>query len=661
MRFSFNIRKFLMRYQLLFIFLTSLFSLSSTATENPPPLEVYANTPEISLMTISPDGTRIAYRTLHNDRKVLLIKDITTGKTLGGASIEEINAQNAYFIDNFRVILKVSEYKKIPGYTGMHTVSAAFIYDLRTKEIRQLLIPGYGVYKGQTNIGDIIGLSADKQSAYMPAYFSDQKGVKINDFGEGPIYTLMKVKLAKKNKPRQLRIGSHDAKDFFVDENGKPLAIERYNENKKQHRVQSYIDGDWVDIFTETTPYRYRSFSGLTPDRKSLVMTMTGENGRRQYFTMSLKDGKISDPIFTRDDADVEHVLTDIQRVVYGVKYSGFKPSYAFFDDKLTKTFAAIQQAMPENSFTMVDHTPDWSKIIYRIEGGEQAGEYILFANNSFSFLASSRSKVSAELVNPVKEYSYNARDGYKIPTLLTYPKGNTSQKLPAVVMPHGGPEAYDRIKFDWLAQYLASRGVLVIQPQFRGSKGFGIEHLRKGRGEWGKKIQDDITDAITSLSKEGQVDPERVCIMGWSYGGYAALAGATFTPELYQCAISINGISDVEEMLAFEKNEHGEQSETYSYWQEVINTKGLDSGFLKSISPINYVEKIQIPILLIHGLRDKVVNFEQSDDFFDALVDENKNVTLIEIAGEGHKFLKNESRIKTLTAIDKFLNNHLL
>lgn len=654
-----------MRIYQLTISLIFLLSFSSTADNKLLPLDIYAAPPEISLMTISPDGTRIAYRALQKKREVLLIKDIATSQVLGGALIDGLNVNYVYFIDNFRVILKVSDYKKLPGYKGMHNISSAMIYDIRTKEIRQLLTSGFGIYEAQTQLGDIVGLSPDKNIAYMPAYYSkssSQFGTSSSGGGgDAVLYTLMKVDLNNKKTPRPIFIGTDDTVDFFVNEKGEPIARERFNKQTKQHLVQSKIDDDWVDIFTETTPYRHHSFSGLTPDRKSLVMTKTGENGRRQFFTMSLKDGAISEPIFTRDDADVEQVLKDIQRVVYGVKYSGFKPSYAFFDPKLTKNFKTIQAAMPDNSFVLVDRASDWSKMIFKIEGGEQTGEYILFANSSFSFLASSYSKISSEIVNPVKEYSYKARDGLNIPTLLTSPKGKESSKLPAVVMPHGGPESYDKIGFDWLAQYLSSRGILVIQPQFRGSKGFGIDHLIKGRGEWGQKIQDDITDAVTTLSQEGKVDPERVCILGASYGGYAALAGATFTPELYKCAVSINGISDVEEMLAFEKREYGEQSETYRYWQEVINRKGLETDFLKSISPINYVEKIKIPILLIHGQRDKVVDFEQSDDFFDALKSADKNVQLIELKGEGHYLLKNESRIKMLTAIDEFLNKYLL
>ena len=639
-----------------------VFSFLAAAEKNLVPLDVYADVPAISLMSLSPDGSRISYKTIQNDRAVLLVKELSTGTTLGGAVLEGINANQAYFIDNNRVILKAYEYKKIQGYRGMSNVSAAFIYDLRSKEIRQLLIPGHGIYKGQTGVGDIVGLSADMKFAYMPAYYSDKKGVSINDFGEGPKYSLMRVSLESKRVPRDLRIGEHDARDFFVDANGEPLARERYNQKSSLHSVQHYKDGKWVDIFSEITPYIYRSFSGLTADRKSLVMTTTGENGRRQYFTMSLEDGEISQPMFSRDDADVEAVLTDIQRVVYGVKYSGFRPSYAFFDDKMTRTFKAIQNALPESAFTMIDHTPDWSKIIFKIEGGQQAGEYLLFANGGFNLIASSRPKVSTEMVNPVVEYSYVTRDGYDIPTLLTFPVGHdsTKQKLPAIVMPHGGPESYDRIQFDWLAQYLASRGVLVIQPQFRGSKGFGREHLLAGRGEWGKKIQDDISDSLNALIKDEKVDPQRVCIMGWSYGGYAALAGATFTPQLYKCAISINGLSDVEKMLAFEKQEYGEDSETYRYWQEVINKNAQDNEFLASISPINAIDKVEAPILLIFGTRDKVVDIVQSTDMYDALEGAGKDADLLKMKGEGHSFLMRESRLKTLQAIDAFLSEHL-
>lgn len=137
--------------------------------------------------------------------------------------------------------------------------------------------------------------------------------------------------------------------------------------------------------------------------------------------------------------------------------------------------------------------------------------------------------------------------------------------------MPHGGPESYDEITFNWMAQYFASRGFLVVQPQFRGADGFGGDFILKGRGEWGRKMQHDLTDAVQTLIKLDYVDANKICIVGASYGGYAALAGATFTPKLYQCAVSINGVADVKQMLEDEEHDYGEDHWLLSYWQKNI------------------------------------------------------------------------------------------
>ena len=155
------------------------------------------------------------------------------------------------------------------------------------------------------------------------------------------------------------------------------------------------------------------------------------------------------------------------------------------------------------------------------------------------------------------------------IPMILTLPKltGGGIKNLPAVVLPHGGPESQDQVGFDYMAQALASRGFLVIQPQFRGSTGFGQEHLEAGWGQWGKGMQNDLTDVVGTLSQQGIIDSNRVCIVGASYGGYAALAGAAFTPDLYKCAVSIAGVSHLPKMLADDKSRYGRQSSVLDYW----------------------------------------------------------------------------------------------
>lgn len=632
-----------------------MISHSVLANSPTPSIEAYAKNPSINHMSISPNGSIVSYQLNKEGRKFLVTQNIKTGEYLGGAGLGEMNLLRSYFIDENRVIVITSQFKSLVGYKPFN-VSTAFIFNIETKEFRQLLIPGYGIHKGQTGLGSIIGLSPDKKTAYMPALYVAPKREDVAD----PIQALMKVSLDKKKKPKKFIGGTHDTKRFFVNAAGEIIARERFNKGDSEHLIESKINGNWKTVFSEITRWRYRGFVGLTPDRGSLVMTMTGRNGRVQYFTMSLQTGDISEPIFSRDDADVERVFTDVQQVVYGVRYSGFKPSYEFFDKKITEKLQATQKAMPNNAFTLVDHTPDWSKIILKVEGQGQSGDYYLLGKEGFSFIAASRNEFLPEHIFNVKEYQYTARDGLVIPTLITYPK-KTNKPMPTVILPHGGPESYDRIHFDWISQYLASKGILVVQPQFRGSDGFGIKHLIKGRGQWGKKMQHDLTDAVLALSKEKLINPEKVCIIGASYGGYAALAGATLSPDIYQCAVSINGISDIEKLLDYERSHRGSNSEAYQYWQAVINKHDLDDEFFKSISPIHHVEKVKIPVLLIHAENDKVVEFKQSDDFYDEMEDQDKKITLIELENDDHYLRKNESRITTLKAIDQFVIKHLL
>ena len=201
----------------------------------------------------------------------------------------------------------------------------------------------------------------------------------------------------------------------------------------------------------------------------------------------------------------------------------------------------------------------------------------------------------------------YQARDGVKLTGYLTRPPGAASAtQLPLVMMPHGGPEARDHLTFDTYVQYFASLGYAVFQPNFRGSDGFGHDFAASGYGQWGRKMQDDISDAVALLVAQKVADPARVCIVGASYGGYAALAGATLTPELYKCVVSIAGIGDLDEFLKFRRKKHGKDSELYAYWMQQIGDPEHDAGRIAAVSPALHVDHIKAPILLIHGDADK-------------------------------------------------------
>ncbi|WP_371188108.1 alpha/beta hydrolase family protein [Thalassotalea maritima] len=609
----------------------------------------YAKLPEKSKMAISPSGTKIAYRLTGDDKDYLIVVDLEKGDMIRAVDVASVNPDFAYFVDENKIILLVSKSSRLLGMFGRYDVSVAFSFNLETGGLHQLLTAGKGIYAPQTALGRVVGVSPDKKYAYMPAWDEREK------------YSLFKVDISKRRSPKIHKKGTPDTIDFFVDANGELLARERFNNNLNRHRLEAWHDGEWKIIFEEKTDIRHVNFAGITADYQHIVMIRQDEeHGRWAYYTLSLTDGTEAGPLFSREDRDIEHVLSDVNRVVYGVQYSGFKPSYEFFDKKLNARLKGIQKALPNSAITIADYTSDWSNIVLHIDGEGSSGQFVKYSQGGLSSLGLVRPHITDDNVHNIQETSYTARDGLVIPTLLTLPNNKLAEKLPTIMLPHGGPEAYDKIQFDWLAQYFASQGYLVIQPQFRGSTGFGTKHLFAGRGEWGRKMQDDLTDAVQEFAKQGLVDADKVCIVGASYGGYAALAGATFTPDVYQCAVSINGVANVEHMMRVEKQQYGRNHWVVSYWDKVISNGTLDDDHLHNISPVNFVDKVKIPVLLIHGEHDLVVPIRQSEEMYDELGDAGKKVTFIELENENHDIEKPHNRAITLEAIDKFVKQYL-
>ena len=634
---------------LLFSFITCLLGLSvktTVAQESLIPLEVFGALPSTSKMVVSPSGQRIGYRVTDDERDMFVVYDLTQKKILGGVSISDIRPDDVYFVNEDSVIMVATENKRIYGFKGRHDISAAFSYSISENKIRQLLVAGEGIYEGQSALGNVVGLSQDGKFLYMPAWF---------DTGS---YALMKKRLHSNRIPVKVGRGAGDAMDYFVFQD-KVIARERFNNKENRHRIEARIEDKWVTVYEKETELRIRDYVGITQDGKQLVY-LAYNNDRLGYFTMSLADGAVTGPIFNPEDKSVERVLMNINRVVYGVEYSGFRPSYEFFDPSVNTAISELSKQLPDYSISIQDYSEDWQHIVLTLDGIDSAKDYYLYSNGQLKFIASSRKGMPSDRIAQVVETKIKARDGLYIPTLLTLPIVEAVNNLPTIMLPHGGPESYDRIEFDWLAQYFASRGYLVVQPQFRGSDGFGWSFKAKGRGEWGRKMQDDITDTLKTLIKSGYVNKDQVCIVGWSYGGYAALAGATFTPDLYQCAISINGLSDIERMMQDERKDYSADHSVYKYWQKLTANGTVNSDHLKAISPINHVEKVQVPVLLIHGEHDEVVPEHQSEDMFDELEDADKAVTFISLDDGDHYLSTAKNRLQALKAVDRFLSKHL-
>lgn len=559
------------------------------------------------------------------------------------------------------MLLHISDEGRVAGYQGFEA-SSAMTYSLKNKKLEQLLIPGQdNIYVAQEGLGNIIGISPDGKWVYMPAYSGD--AVYSGGKQLVPPLALFKSRL-KGGRVLLHKRGVANTIDYFVDDQGKVIATESYDADENLHKVFAYPKKAAKEIYSIQTPYITKSFIGVSFDEESLVMRDYDANGRIAIFHIALTDGTITGPLYNKPNADISRVITDPQRKVIGVEYSGFHPSYQFFDDDLNTRVQAMLAEFPAHSVFITEISPNREHILVKVEGTQVAGDYFLFSKGqNLKYIAASRPNIPADHIHPIGTVSFKARDGLKIPTIITIPRTSVSnmKNLPAVVMPHGGPATYDAIEFNYTAQALAEQGYLVIQPQFRGSSGFGVDHLAAGYGEWGGKMQDDITDAVSFFADKGIVDKEHVCIVGASYGGYAALAGGAFTPDLYRCVVSENGVGNLEDFMTWVGEERGRSSASAEYWHAQIQGFGdQDTNKFTSRSPELYAESFTAPVLLIYSEKDTTVPPRQSVTMYNALKEAGKSVERIKLKGDDHYLFNNTTRMEALRATIDFVNKHI-
>ena len=259
-----------------------------------------------------------------------------------------------------------------------------------------------------------------------------------------------------------------------------------------------------------------------------------------------------------------------------------------------------------------------------------------------------------------MRTLAYPAADGTLIPAFLTLPRGVPARRLPLVVMVHGGPNSHDKPGFNWQSQAVASLGYAVLQPQYRGSDGFGRTHLEAGYGQWGRKMQTDLSDGLNGLAAEGLIDPKRVCIVGDSYGGYAAMAGVTLQTGIYRCAVSVAGGSVLSRLMIQAGTDDGVRSLTTRYWRRFFGATRAGDPVFNAISPARHADRLSAPLLLIHGDIDTIVQPEQSRIMQNAARRAGKTVQLVTLKGEDHNLSRGATRQEMLRAIADFLRTNL-
>jgi dipeptidyl aminopeptidase/acylaminoacyl peptidase len=615
--------------------------------------ELFGTLPSIRSLDVSPNGNRLALLKQIDAKTFLAVYDLSTGKMIGGVDARKFKARSVRFVSDNHVVIRASRVQRLIGYrVNKIEDSNAFIFNVDENKVKLLLRGSKGISPVQTGLGRISGVSIDLGYLYMPAFAT---GIK-------PGYNLYRVNI-KTGRASRHRRGKNATDDWIMGDDGSVLAREDYLHEEQLHRVYAYGADDKTKLIYESKTSRPDIWVvAATPDKKSLLVK-TSDDGSLRH--MSLLDGSLSEPIYTREDTQIDEIITDDNRQLVAIVYSGLRRKYKFVDTELGVLFSRVEATFPNAMVDYVSATPDKRFIVVKVGGSETPPAYYLFDSKKvqLSLLGRQYPEMTNEDVGVVKAFTYSARDGLKIPALLTLPSKNSGverlKMLPLIAFPHGGPAAYDSFGFDWWAQYFANQGYAVLQPNFRGSDGFGGAFEKAGEGKWGREMQDDVSDGVLHLIEKGIADPERVCIMGASYGGYSALAGGAFSPELYRCVVSVNGVADLPRKLVDNKTRYGADHWAVRYWKDIMNDGKVSNEHLKKISPAHHANKFTAPVLLVHGRDDVVVPFRQSQRMQKALKKSGKKVELVSLKGEDHWLSSGDTRKQTLKAIDDFMKKH--
>jgi len=617
-----------------------------------PDLSAYGRNLQIASLQFSPSGQLFAAVMGDESGRAVTLFDAQTLKVTKVLPLGASKFRHLMWIDDDRLVIVQSVTARLTNIDAAITLTAprserwvAIEYNLKTQKQTPLLT---GVNRALNTIsGDPVRVARSNDPNTLVLF-----GTTARNY----IFVLSLIEHREGGEERVIAEGARDTVDWAVSPTGKVLGEARYYaktgawevwvgpELERLKRVQSGV-----------SQVRQPSFAGVSADQKT-VFVRVPDGQETVVHPVNTETGAWGDELPSRDR---RFISEDGTQAIYGtVKADGDHLQYQFTDPSDQAFWSAIKKAFNGAEVAIQSIAQDRSRLIVEVFGGGFGNSYYLVNRKTggAKLIGDLRKDVGPDQINERQYIYYGAADGMDIPAYLTLPRDRVAKDLPLIVLPHGGPFSRDEIGFDWWSQAYASRGYAVLQPQFRGSNGFGLEHLKAGFGEYGRKMQTDLSDGITDLVRKGVADPKRVAIVGGSYGGYAALAGVTLQTGIYRCAVSLAGPSNMSQQLLYTASLYGSRSSTSRYWHEYLGVKNDTDPALNTISPEFQAAKASAPILLIHGLDDTVVPIDQSKRMEAALKRAGKPVEMVTLKGEDHWLSTSETRLEMLTASTAFL-----
>jgi len=607
------------------------------------PVQDFVEENAVGWVQISPDGSRLAMeRDVDGVRAIVILRTDGTGEAKAITLGDDADIYDVRWVNNDWLIAVQGRYGNFEG----HKVYKSRVVSFRADGTEQHLLEPRGPMADYG--ADVIWIANDGSPRILLAYRSS---IFMGDTGSDPQVDEVDVSTGKFSKhvsPMQ------EIWSWYADGDGKVrLGVGREQRGSRIRMV--YRDKGDNGLMKEVTNISgdeqlVRPMIFLNDGKRAL--TISNVDGFDEVYELDLTNMELGGKVFGVNGYDVSSVYSDPSGTqLLGIGWLADRGRVQWFDPRMQQAEAMVDAALPNQSTQITDWSLDLNRHI--VKGYNDVGlpTYYLLDSKNRSLTAISKTGDDGNWVKS-QAMTYKARDGLEIEAIVTFPDGQSDAKnLPVIIMPHGGPRARDTTSWDPWAQFFADRGYVVIQPNFRGSTGYGVEFEKAGLGEWGLKMQDDVDDALAWAADKGWVDADRACIVGGSYGGYVAMRAAERNPDLYRCAISFAGVADLPAMMR-------QDSQSYfgkflrSYWRGQVSD-------LEGVSPLNNASKVGIPLLLIHGKKDQRVPVDQSRDMARALEKAGKNVTYIEQPKGDHHFSRDEDMVQFLLESEKFLDQY--
>ena len=619
----------------------------SAASQDVAPLAAYGALPAHELVEVSPSGDRLAYVTVIGEERALVINDLNDMSLIGGVRAGPVKVRDLGWVGEGHVYV-YSTATQVGASIGLRRseLADASIYEIATRRVSLALNNTPGVF------AKVFGSPIVRTLDGQPSLIVTGQGRE----GAG----LYRINLSN-GVGREHVDPDRRGPPSLLDVDGQPVARVTYD--GEEWALQGRRGGFWRTVWRTDARIDTPGLAGFGQTTGSVVLQGVIDGRPEGFYAVDLETGAVSDLPFEGKPTNLMH--HPATKLLIGARTLGDDDSvrWQFLDPVAERSWRSVQAAFRGKQVTLTSWSDDMRQIVAFTQGAGDAGTYQLvdLDRRTGEIVGEAYPDITGARVGEVRSISYEAADGMRIPGYLTLPPGVVDPRgLPLVVFPHGGPAARDYLGFDWWAQAMASRGYAVLQPNFRGSDGLGTAHLEAGYGEWGRKMQTDLSDGVRWLASEGIIDPARVCIVGASYGGYAAMAGPTLDPGVYKCAVSVSGVSDLRLMVQWEADQGGQRdSPVVRYWNRFMGAERLGDRNLDTVSPAAQAARADAPILMLHGRDDTVVPFEQSRVFAEALRRAGKPYELIELPSEDHWLSRAATRQWMLAETVRFLELH--